>query len=327
MTEGTSSGLMIVLAIIIFGIFVSMSYLIFGGTLSPSIHNLFEDGASVDLDRESSDAYSTWLWEAEQLEGDQDIIISNLVEKNVKAVYLQYNPFVDSSLYRSFVGKASDNNIEVRALEGDPHWASTQTDESERIILQENFVAWVTDYQNSASPRERFSALHIDLEPHATPTWDSDREGTLENFQIAMENMSNAAQDLNLPLAIDIPFWFTEISYNNTRYGSGNLFDWLVAMPIDEYALMAYRDTAQGPNSINTLVAEEFIRVAGTNKKIAISVETQNMGASEDFLTFYEEGEAYMFEELDKVREFYGDNPNFGGINIHYYDSWINMRD
>lgn len=327
MTEGTSSGLMIVVAIVIFGLFVSMAYTIFGGNLTPSLQNIFETATEVDLDRESSDTYRTWLWEAEKLEGNQDTIIANLRNKNVDTVFLQYNPLIDTELYRSFVSKASARNIEVHALEGDPRWVSTQTSAVDRWILQEDFVGWLTDYQENSAPNERFTGLHIDLEPHVAPSWDTDREETLANFQMSMEYMTETAQELNLPLAIDIPFWFSEINYDNIYYGSGNLFNWLVNMPIDEYAIMAFRDTAQGPNAINTLIAAEFLRLEGTNKKISISVETQNMGEAEDFLTFYEEGEAYMFEELAKVAERYGESPNFNGFNIHYYNSWMNMRD
>ncbi len=42
MTEGTSQGLFVVVAIVIFGIFVGLSYTIFGNTLKPGIVTIFE---------------------------------------------------------------------------------------------------------------------------------------------------------------------------------------------------------------------------------------------------------------------------------------------
>lgn len=44
MTNGTSQGLFVVIAIIIFGIFVGISYLLFRDTLKPSLSNIFTDG-------------------------------------------------------------------------------------------------------------------------------------------------------------------------------------------------------------------------------------------------------------------------------------------
>lgn len=56
MTDGTSQGLFIVVAIVIFGIFVVLAYLLFEDTLSPAIEGLFQtavDEATANL--ESSD--------------------------------------------------------------------------------------------------------------------------------------------------------------------------------------------------------------------------------------------------------------------------------
>ncbi|AYY09713.1 leucine-rich repeat domain-containing protein [Enterococcus sp. FDAARGOS_553] len=44
MTNGTSQGLFVVVAIIIFGIFILISYLLFRDTLKPSLANIFTDG-------------------------------------------------------------------------------------------------------------------------------------------------------------------------------------------------------------------------------------------------------------------------------------------
>lgn len=44
MTNGTSQGLFVVVAIVIFGLFVLMSYILFRDTLKPSLTAIFEDG-------------------------------------------------------------------------------------------------------------------------------------------------------------------------------------------------------------------------------------------------------------------------------------------
>ena len=52
MTDGTSQGLFIVVAIVIFGIFVVLAYLLFEDVLSPAITKIFTDAtnqATTDL--------------------------------------------------------------------------------------------------------------------------------------------------------------------------------------------------------------------------------------------------------------------------------------
>ncbi|EGO7767524.1 TPA: hypothetical protein IUX45_002841 [Enterococcus faecalis] len=44
MTEGASQGLFVIVAIVIFGIFVLISYVLFKDTLKPSLANIFTDG-------------------------------------------------------------------------------------------------------------------------------------------------------------------------------------------------------------------------------------------------------------------------------------------
>ena len=63
MTNGTSQGLFIVVAIVIFGIFVGLSYTLFSGELSPALNGLFGDAteqAGDILGGDSGSEYSGW---------------------------------------------------------------------------------------------------------------------------------------------------------------------------------------------------------------------------------------------------------------------------
>ena len=69
MTNGTSQGLFIVVAIIIFGIFVLISYVLFRDNLKPSLANIFTDGleqATTALNNDTQSgaegvSYDEWL--------------------------------------------------------------------------------------------------------------------------------------------------------------------------------------------------------------------------------------------------------------------------
>lgn len=55
MTEGSSKGLFITVAIVIFGIFVGLTYLIFEDTLSPSLAGFFESSVPKDKDKDNDE--------------------------------------------------------------------------------------------------------------------------------------------------------------------------------------------------------------------------------------------------------------------------------
>ena len=54
MSDGTSQGLFIVVAIVIFGIFVVLAYILFEDTLSPALANMFTDASETATKRLSS---------------------------------------------------------------------------------------------------------------------------------------------------------------------------------------------------------------------------------------------------------------------------------
>ena len=135
-------------------------------------------------------------------------------------------------------------------------------------------------------------------------------------------NAKNQAANLQLNLAIDIPFWFNEVQYS-TAYGNGNLAAWIFTN-IKTVTIMAYRDFASGSNGINQLAETELNMARQYNVKATIAVETENIG-DPTYVTFFEEGNAYMYNELSLVRQYYSKNRAFSGIGIHHLGSWMNM--
>ncbi|HEY9578067.1 MAG TPA: hypothetical protein VIR64_10370 [Pseudobacillus sp.] len=132
-----------------------------------------------------------------------------------------------------------------------------------------------------------------------------------------------SSQRLGLPLAVDIPFWFDEKSYSNTL-GKGRLSEWVIAN-MDFVTIMAYRDTAAGQNGIIEHVRNEMNFAAAKNKKVSIGVETIS-SAEADFVSFYEEGEMYMWEQLDSTRSYYKQLSSFNGFAIHSLHGWMKLQ-
>ncbi|MFP3471655.1 hypothetical protein R0J90_16555, partial [Micrococcus sp. SIMBA_144] len=86
---------------------------------------------------------------------------------------------------------------------------------------------------------------------------------TVLNYQKMVNIAVDRSNSLQLPLGMDIPFWFDEKTYNN-EFGNGNLAQWVIGQT-EEVGIMAYRDLAIGENGIIELVRNEmaFAQSAG----------------------------------------------------------------
>ncbi|RKD73344.1 hypothetical protein ATL39_1636 [Sinobaca qinghaiensis] len=267
----------------------------------------------------NGDYLSTWLWDTNRMLSEPDRILTFLESKEAEAVYLQIDRNIPSSSYRSFIQRAGERGIAVHALDGASDWGERYSGKTPPPVF-----SWLNTYQNSAAPSEKFAAVHLDVEPYLHSSWNTDYKKSVFNYQKLMINSTKAANDMGLPLFADMPFWFDERTYNN-KIGKGNLAEWIIKQA-DGVNIMAYRDKADGPNGITALVSNEMNWGNVYATPVTIGVETMNLGSSESFTTFYEEGETYMQAELEKVRSAYSGYRSFNGFSMHHTYSWIDMK-
>ena len=81
MTDGTSQGLFIVVAIVIFGIFVLMAYILFEDTLSPALANMFSTATEQATKSTTQSIISASDWKDWQY-------YSDTFDKNIQSDYL-----------------------------------------------------------------------------------------------------------------------------------------------------------------------------------------------------------------------------------------------
>lgn len=263
---------------------------------------------------------STWLWNTAEIVDRPDQVIQDLAGHHVRQLQLQIEPSIDNSHYRAFIKAAAAQGIEVHALDGAPEWAG-----ADGGTLQQAFLGWLKRYQLSAAADERFAGIHLDVEPYEHAQYGENTDALLEGYQSMIVKFKNQSAQLGLAFSIDIPFWFYGVIYNNDKFGTGNMAEWLCKR-VKSITIMAYRDAAQGPESILGIAAAEMKLFLKHNVQGTIAVETGKLAASDEFVTFYEEGRAYMNEQLEAVYQTYKDHPEFAGIAIHHYDSWMAMN-
>jgi hypothetical protein len=102
------------------------------------------------------------------------------------------------------------------------------------------------------------------------------------------------------------------------------LSHWLVDV-VDRTTLMAYRDYAQGPDSIISHGNDPVSYAATRGKRSHIGVET-TCNLQPEKITFCEEGNAHMEAALDSVLANYRVNAGFGGVAIHDYRAYLILK-
>ena len=263
---------------------------------------------------DAPDTRATWLWNPWMFVEDEAAVLAFLETKDVNKVYVQIDRDIPKNTYRSFVTQAHARGIAVFALDGAPSWVAPKG-----FTNQNQLMNWLGNYQNGSLAQARFDGIHLDVEPYLYSGWNSNRAATVKSYQSLLQRAATSSAQLNLPLEADMPFWFDEIPYKNT-FGKGLLAEWVIANT-DGVTLMAYRDSAP---MIIEIVKNEITMAERYGKKIVVGVET---GTTDEgsIITFAEEGEAYMNQQLDKVENHYSSSPAYEGAAIHHVGSWMTM--
>lgn len=256
---------------------------------------------------------STWLWETPMIMDEPDEIIQDLKDKHVQKLYLQVNRDVPVKDYKSFIKKAGQRGIDVYALDGSTKWLESG---DKRLPLMKE---WLTAYQKEADKSEQFEGIHLDIEPHAADSWDSDQQRTILRFQKIIIDFRQLADDLQLPLESDQPFWFDSVTYHNEVFGEGTLSEWMIHQ-VDGITLLAYRNFTDGNNGINKLIEREMAYTDQVDRKVEVAIETSKMGL--DYLSFYNLTQQDIDDVFAEVATQYGSYASFNGFAVHEFKSW-----
>lgn len=273
------------------------------------------NSATIKADSVTEDERSTWIWNAWILVDNETKVLQFLQSKRINKVYLQIDYDISKSVYQSFIEKASAKNIQIYALAGETNWITENG-----IEYQNQLMNWLELFQREATEAQRFLGIHLDIEPYDTNIWSTKRTAAIQTYQQLVIHAKKKARTFKLPLELDIPFWYDEISYE-TKYGKGILSEWLISYS-DGVTIMAYRDNSK---DIIQIVKNEIEYAKRMDKKVVIGVETLK-SAEGNLVSFSEEGEAYMDQQLKKVQKHFSKKQSFKGTAIHHLESWMEMR-
>jgi hypothetical protein len=257
-----------------------------------------------------------WVWNKEIVTDDaaeqEFFIFARLT--NLQGVYLYSFDLLPDNTgeLANFVAKADSNGIEIELLAGDPSWALTPT-HSVALGFTQQAISFTQTIIGDARP----TGIHFDVEPYLLTEWSSDRSSTIDQY---LDLLGSVKQELtissaNLTFTVDIPFWFDTITA--TYKSKTQPLNQHVQDITDRVVIMDYRDFAQGIDGIIYHAQNEMDYSQSISKEVVIGVETNKIEPEK--ITFFEEGEAVMENELTLVEQHYQINSVFSGFAIHDY--------
>ncbi len=188
--------------------------------------------------------------------------------------------------------------------------------EPDRTNLLNKIQSRLIDYNNSRSdPRERFDAVHLDIEPHTTdardngsPTDKRELLLELESTYSSVRTLLNQGGQSNVEIFADIPVWYdssSSIGWSSTVERDQWFQD--IAVPLDGLSMMAYERS-----SLSSIVNGVSYEASNFNGEVRVGLNNKEIGLGDTFEDF--DQYMAMVESLD------GDlGITIGGVDHHTF--------
>lgn len=234
---------------------------------------------------------SIWVWNTSEILGrnaEEDNLLSFLRREGFDQVFLAlpYDPgdpdarrmiSVDAEKFRPLMRKLNQSAITVHALTGDKDFIFPENHE-----FVTNSIKEVARYNRAASPDERFTGVHFDVEPYLLAGFSSPRrDWILKNFVQLLSKCTETARAEQLRIGADIPAWFDApdeltgegltVSINGTPKP---LLDHIFGL-MDDVVLMDYRTEAGGENGVTAHARGELKHASAEGKRVFVGLETE----------------------------------------------------
>jgi hypothetical protein len=249
-----------------------------------------------------------WVWDSP----DPQAVVDAATARGVTELFLAVPPDVATSgqlprIEQTIqVGHAA--GIRVSALGGDTGWVDDPT---------WAMTHWVTPTLSVAG----FDGLHLDVEPYTSPRWTSSRDAQVKKYLALLTTI--VAKAGALPVEADVPFWFGTIS-SAKRIP----LDRAVLHRVDGVSIMAYRNTATGPDG-SLAVSAATLRTAGDLGKYArIGQETRFLGTDPTLTkqTFHGQTGTQMQAQFALIDDALTGSRGYRGIAVHDHLGWSALQ-
>lgn len=228
----------------------------------------------------------------------------------------------------TFIAAANRAGIEVDVVGGDKDWARTENRWKGYALID-----FVREY-NATHPNALIRGLQFDVEPYLLSGYETDKGKELKSFVEFVDEAATRMQNVPAQFSIVIPHfyddvqsWTPQVSYKGLdAHTFTHLLKVLEKKPKSTIIIMAYRNFFDENNGTKQ-ISEVEINEATKGKygtKVIVAQETGNV--SPGYVTFYDYPKVSLFDALDDISTYFGRYANFGGVAVHYFDSFVKME-
>lgn len=286
----------------------------------------------------------TWWWALHGIfEKSHDITpekaLDLLIQNHVSEIYLDvsgmypdgekdFDPLAASfSCVRHFIRLCNTLGIRVSALTGaSRERCKTWIDPTRGYPEIQSFLNKIEFFNALAEPDERFTAVHVDVEPHSIKGFQENRSLYFSQYALLMEYICKRAHQAGLQSETDICADFRETDVVNVNGEEKKLLD-AAFDSCDTIVVMAYRHSAERQMEFGT---SRYIPYAEKyNTRLMVGCET--LPPCDDLsiddippsITYSTVGWETMVEEQKKLQNILQKTTTADfGISVHHVHSW-----
>lgn len=272
---------------------------------------------------------SAWMWSspshaygAANVIGDKTKereLIANFKYWGFDRVYASVGtlPISSPEVPASWNAVLDDANISSQMLFGLIDYTPTQI----ANLVQTRLV----NFNNARTdPRERFDAVHLDLEPHVRSGWSSASPDQRRAILIELRDTFAAVRTLlddngceYVEIYADLPVWFDNLTSNLGWENVADRNQWFhdIGLSLDGFSMMAYERS-----TLSSIVSGVGWEVANFDGEVRIGLNVAEIGPGQTFASF-----GSLMDMAESLEAHYG--ASIGGIDFHAVTSFGDLAE
>ncbi len=288
----------------------------------------------------------TWLWTPtmQMTKEYMDSIIQGAKENNINTIYISIDSYLDifsmsngsekdakkkqfSDKLSYFISEANKLGIAVDAESGWRNWA-----EDGHTYKPFAIASFVKEF--NSTNQNKFRGFQYDIEPYLLDRYESEKESVLKNFVTLVDQTQSFFEGTSIRFSVVIPSFFDKkdkstpkFSYRGENdYIFGHLMNILDRREGSSIIIMSYRNFAEGKDGAIEISKNEMrtAKSRAYNTKVIIAQETSDVPPP--YITFHRTSKDHFLDQVSKIRNAFGSYNNFGGIAVHFANSYLALE-
>ena len=289
----------------------------------------------------------TWIWDSPKKMSiyEYQSLLQDAARSGFNAVYVTVDDYLTLSSMPAGSAKDAAKLAYFQALSGFISYASglglaVDAEGGWKDWAQEGnrwkgyaLIDMVREY-NEKYPGSKIRNLQYDVEPYLLPTYEKNKAVTLKQFVEFIDESATRMKAVDAGFSVVVPHfydsnqrWTPSFAYaGKTKHAFTHLLDALQKKPGSALIIMAYRDFVEGSNGSYEISAAEVkeASLGGYSSSVIVALETGNVSPA--YVTYFGSAKQKVLDASDSLRSAFGGQAAFGGVSIHYLDTYLKLK-